>query len=190
MISLDTPSNHSGGERVKRKRLLVLSLVLALVAFSLLFAATASAKMWPRGHPIRWDPPVIREEVSPGEVFTATATFSSTRDLGPVRLRVTPSLRGVLTFTPTQVFTVTANTPYTVNLILTVPSASALCDRDSLNGLLQVRRACQNWLKPEPNDRDCQNWCHREREEWRHRMNCRTFPHPLRLRFPIVRETE
>lgn len=175
MISLDTPNNNTGGERVKRKRLLVLSLVLALVALSLLFAATASAKMWPRGHPIRWDPPVIREEVAPGDVFIATATFSSTRELGPVRLRVTPSLWGVLTFTPTQVFTPTVDTPYTVNITLTVPSASALCDRDSLNGLLQVRRACQNWLNPEPDDQDG-------------RMNCRTFPHPLRLRFPIVTE--
>jgi len=146
---------------MKRKRLLVLSLILALMVFSLLLASAASANGRRRGRPIQWDPPRIREEVSPEQVFTATATFSSTRDLGLVRLRVTPSLRGMLTFTPTETFTLTEGISHTVTITLTVPSEEDLAGRESLNGLLKVRKVRLDRVR-------------------------RAYPRHLRLRFPIA----
>lgn len=148
---------------MKRKRLLVLSLILGLMVFSLLLASAASAKNGRRGRPIQWGPPRIREEVSPEQVFTATATFSSTRDLGLVQLRETPSLRGMLTFTPTGTFTLYKDIAYTVTITLTVPSEGELEGRESLNGLLKVRKV-------------------------RGERICRAYPHHLRLRFPVVTE--
>lgn len=150
---------------MKRKRLLVLSVIVALVAVSLLFASAASAKEGSRGRPIEWDPPTIREEVVPGDTYTATVVLSSTRDLGEVILQVTPSLKGMLTFTPTGTFTLSQGISHTVTITLTVPSEEELGDRGSLNGLLKVRKL------------------------WPERMR-RAYPHHLRLRFPLVRESD
>ena len=146
---------------MKRKRLLVLSLILALMVFSLLLASAASAQNRRRRRPIRWDQPRIGAAVEPNQVFTATATFSSTRDLGLVQLWKTRSLRGMLTFTPTGTFTLTKGISHTVTITLTVPSAGELDGRERLNGLLKVRKV--------------------RRERVR-----RAYPRHLRLRFRIA----
>jgi len=145
---------------MKRKRLLVLSLILGLIVFSLLLASAASAKNGRRGRPIQWDPPRIGQEVTPGHTYTATVVLSSTRQLENVKLQSTPSLRGMLTFTPTGTFTLTKGMTYTVTMTLTVPSEAELDGRGSLNGLLKVRKV------------------------WRERVR-RAYPHHLRLRFPV-----
>lgn len=150
---------------MRRKRLLVLSAVLALVVLSLLLASAAFAKQVRRGRPVQWDPPKIREEVSPGQVFTTTVTLTATRDLGLVRLWVTPSLQGILTFTPSEPFTLNADSPQEVTITLTVPSEEELGDRDRLNGLLKVRKVRREGVR-------------------------RAYPRHLRLRFPVTGETE
>lgn len=150
---------------MKRKRLLVLSLILALMVFSLLLASAASARRRRRGRPIRWDPPRIGEEVAPGDTYTATVVLSSTRELGDVKLRVTPSLRGMLTFTPTGTFSLTNGMTRTVTITLEVPSVGELDGRERLYGLLKVRKV--------------------RRERVR-----RAYPRHLRLRFPVVTEPE
>jgi hypothetical protein len=101
----------------------------------------------------------------PAQVYNYTVTLSSTKELGLVRLWVTPSLRGILTFAPTEEFTLSPGITYTVTITLTVPSEDELDGRGSLNGLLKVRKV------------------------WPERMH-RAYPHHLRLRFPIVRETD
>lgn len=125
----------------------------------------ALAKNGHRGRPVQWDLPLIREEVSPGNEYTYTVTLSSSRDLGSVRLWVTPSLRGILTFSPTEPFTLNAGDTQEVTITLAVPSEEELGDRDRLNGVLKVRKV------------------------WRERGR-RAYPRHLRLRFPVVRETQ
>ena len=146
---------------MKRKRLLVLSLILALMVFSLLLASAASANGQRRRRPIQWDQPRIRHGVVPGETYTATVVLTSTRELENVKLRVTPSLEGMLTFTPTGTFSLTNGMTRTVTITLTVPSVGELKGRESLNGLLKVRKV--------------------RRERVR-----RAYPRHLRLRFPIT----
>lgn len=146
---------------MKRKRLLALSLILALMVFSLLLASVASANGRRRGRPIQWDPPRIREEVAPGDTYTDTAVLTSTRQLENVKLQVTPSLRGMLTFTPTGTFTLTEGVSHTVTITLTVPSEEDLAGRESLNGLLKVRKIRLERVR-------------------------RAYPRHLRLRFPIA----
>ena len=149
---------------MKRKRLLVLSLILALMVFSLLLASAASAQNRRRGRPIQWNQPRIREDVSPDEVLIYTATLTSTRDLGLVQLRVTPSLQGgILTFTPTTFTLAAPELTRTVTITLTVPSVGELKGRERLNGLLKVRKVRLDRVR-----------------------RGRAYPRHLRLRFPIT----
>ena len=117
-----------------------------LIAVFLLYSSPA-----PAGPPIvSWMPPSVVQDVVAGESVTTTASFTATRNLSGVVVRVVPEIAPYVTVSPTAFSSITKGSTYTLNVTLTTP-ADAL--PTSTDGTIQLRSGSdQNntYAKPLP----------------------------------------
>ncbi len=135
---------------MREKRLLIaavgVTLLVLLVLSQVAVAPTAFAN-GPKGHKISWSMNPVKATLAPGGTFSTTVTFTSTVNLNNVTLRLTPSLKGTTTVSPTTFTTITAGVPYTIQLTVTVPMTKP---HSVYHGVLTVReghRALPQTLK-------------------------------------------
>ncbi len=122
------------------------TLLVMLVLSQVLVTPTAFAK-GPKNPKISWSMNPVTATVAPGGSYSATVTFTSTVDLSNVTFRLTPSLKGTTTVSPTTFATITAGVPYTIEITFTAPLSKT---HPVYNGILTVRtghRALPQTLK-------------------------------------------
>jgi hypothetical protein len=127
--------------------------VILMAALALSFvplAPTAYAKGGPPAK-ITWSQNPVTATLPAGTPFTTTATFStlvtftSTATLHNATLRLTPSLRSVVTISPTTFAIISATVPYTVEIDVLLPTNS---QRESYGGTLTVRTGHRAYASP------------------------------------------
>ncbi len=140
---------------MREKRLLLVAvgvtLLVMLVLSQVAITPTALAK-GPKPPPHKpaklvWSINPVTATLTPGGSYSTTVTFTSTADLSNVTLRLTPSLKGTTTISPTTFATITAGVPYTIDISVTVPMTRP---HPVYNGILTVReghRALPQTLK-------------------------------------------
>lgn len=98
--------------------------LLSSVTF-MLFAAQSCNVSEP--HPIiSWTPFELADSVSPLEEKSATVTFRSTTNLSGLSVMVGPELRPYITAAPSQLGSLSAGTPVTLNLRITAGASAPL----------------------------------------------------------------
>lgn len=111
---------------MKHRLLLLIGTLIALAIVTSLVVSVATAapnKGKHLGPPakITWSQKVVTETMAPGETMTVSVTFTSTKDIAAPVLTIRPKRA---TFIQVSDFpsSITANTPYTISLQLTVPA--------------------------------------------------------------------
>jgi hypothetical protein len=97
------------------------------------------------GQGVVWVTKQISTTVAPGASMDATATFTVTRALTNVRVRMTGNSGGAVTVTPTTFACLVPGETYTVQVHLAAPAAG---HRGSYNTSLQLRQGNRNLGKP------------------------------------------
>ncbi len=124
---------------MREKRLLIAAFGVTLLVMLVLSQVAISPTAWAKGAPkpkLSWSTNPVSATVQPGVTVSSTVTFSSTVDLKNVTLRLTPSLKGTTTISPTTFAAITAGTPYTIEVGFTAPAKKY---RPVYNGVLTVR---------------------------------------------------
>ncbi len=132
-----------------------ITLLVVLVLSQVTVSPTALAKGGPGGPPAKigpsakivWSQRPVTATVAPGSSFSTTVTFTSTVDLTNVTLRLTPSLMGTTTVTPSTFTTITAGVPYSVEIDVAIPANTM---RSAYNGTLTVRKGNRAFALPLP----------------------------------------
>ncbi len=123
---------------MRDRRFLMAAIGITLLVVLVLSQMTISPVALAKGKhgKITWSQRPITATVAPGATFSTTVTFTSTVDLTNATLRLTPSLKGTTVVSPTTFATITAGTPYTVEIGVTIPVSTT---RHTYNGVLTVR---------------------------------------------------
>jgi hypothetical protein len=88
------------------------------------------------GAPVVWTPRVVTATLAPGASQDVTATFTVTRALTNVRVRLVPPRGTAVTVTPSTFASLQPGQTYTVHLHLQVPAGA---HRGAYNTVLQLR---------------------------------------------------
>jgi hypothetical protein len=93
----------------------------------------------PQGSPtITWSVSQLTQTMFPGTTSTVTLSFQSDQNLTGIAVDITPSLRGVVSASPVNIASVTANQPYQLAFTLVAPTAFI---KRSFGGTIHVRNA-------------------------------------------------
>ncbi len=133
---------------MRNRRLILAALGITFLAVLILSQVTLSPTALAKGKPkakITWSQNPITSTVAPGASYSTTVTFTSNVDLTNVKLRLTPSLAGTTTISPTTFASITAGTPYSVEIDVTVPMSTT---RGAYNGTLTVRSGNRAFASP------------------------------------------
>jgi hypothetical protein len=124
---------------MREKRLLIaavgVTFLVMLVLSQVAIAPTALAKGGHKKGKISWSTNPVTATVAPGGTFSTTVTFTSTTDLNNVSIRLTPSLKGTTTVSPTTFASITAGTPYSFEIDFAAPANA----HPVYNGILTLR---------------------------------------------------
>ncbi len=135
---------------MRDKRLLIaaigVTLLVMLVLSQVVIAPPAFAKAGKTAK-IAWSSKTVNATLAPSSTFSTTVTFVSTADLENVTLRLTPSLKGTTTISPTTFATITAGVPYSVEISVTIPEKKW---RPANNGVLTLRTGSKAYAMPLP----------------------------------------
>jgi hypothetical protein len=71
---------------------------------------------------ILWTPSSVMATIAAGGTYSATVNFTSNMDLTNVTFWASPSISSVLTISPINFATITANTLYSITLSVTIPA--------------------------------------------------------------------
>ncbi|MGE5138808.1 MAG: hypothetical protein ACM3JD_05040 [Rudaea sp.] len=124
---------------MRDKKLVLAAIAVTLLAMLVLSqmavtpSALAKGKVPPK---VKWDHHPITGTVTRGVSTTTTVSFTTNVDLTNVTLRLTPSLKGAVTISPTTFASITAGTSYSVDITVDVPANSK---RMQYNGVLTLR---------------------------------------------------
>lgn len=124
---------------MQQKRIMAIALgATVLVLAMILVLSTTQVSLAKKGGKgkITWSQNPVTATVAAGDTFSTTVSFTSTRDLNNVKLRVTPSLKATTVLSPTDIATVTAGIPYTVEVQFTAPTGGG---RRQFNGNVHLR---------------------------------------------------
>ncbi len=135
---------------MREKRLLIAALSITIFVVLVLsqVAVTPSALATSgKSAKISWSQRPVTATLPAGGTFSTTVVFSSTLDLNNVRLRLTPSLKSVVSIPPTTFISITAGTPYSVEIDVALPTNS---HRMSYGGTLTVRTGNRAYARPLP----------------------------------------
>lgn len=113
-----------------KNELSVLGMGVLISIVVLVFAQPAPAKP-----PITWEPSAINETVIAGESLAVPVTFTTSRDIQHVELRVVPELAEVVSVEPTEIAG-SAGSTHSLTLILTADSEML---PTTLEGTIQLR---------------------------------------------------
>jgi hypothetical protein len=132
--------NITGGSRALR-----LALIPALVACSALVsggAASAAAKS-----PVSWSPASVSLTVAAGRSTTSSAAFTSSKALSNVTVAASSGISGSVTPAPGSAASVTAGTPVTVSLSVSIPRSTV---PGTYIGAIKVSAQGKNIARPLP----------------------------------------
>ncbi len=135
---------------MREKRLLIGAVAftaLVLLMLSQLTVAPAALATGKVPAKVSWSQSPVTATLAAGSTYSTTVVFTSTVDLSNVTLRLTPSLKSVVTISPTTFVSITAGTPYTVSISVTLPAHGK---RASYGGTLTVRAGNRAIAKPLP----------------------------------------
>ncbi len=133
---------------MRDRRLFLAAVGITLLVVLVLSQVTVSPAALAKGGPpakVKWSQHPITATVAPGASYSTTVTFTSTRDLSNVALRLTPSLKGTTVVSPTTFATITAGIPYTVEIYVTMPVSPT---QNAYNGVLTVRKGHKTFANP------------------------------------------
>ncbi|MCJ7589691.1 MAG: hypothetical protein MUQ00_17630 [Candidatus Aminicenantes bacterium] len=97
---------------------------IVLVGAALLSAPLLAADDKPKKGPAKvvWDQPFAKAAIAPGGTAALNAVFTANKDLTEVGFAVSPSIKNVLTVTPTGLPSVAAGTPVPITLTVLIPA--------------------------------------------------------------------
>jgi len=133
---------------MRDKRLLLAAIgitVLVMLTLSLVAVTPTAFAKGGHGNKISWFQNPVTATLAPGGTFSTTVTFTSTLNLTNATLRLTPSLKGTTTVSPTTFATITAGTPYTFEIGVAIPLDT---HRGHFNGVLTVRTGHRAYSPP------------------------------------------
>ncbi len=133
---------------MREKRLLMVAIGVIALAVLMLSQVTVAPSALASGKipaKVSWSQHPVTATLAAGSTYSTTVVFTSTVDLNNVTLRLTPSLKNVVTITPTTFVSITAGTPYTVEIDVAMP---ANAHRSSYGGTLTVRTGNRAIAKP------------------------------------------
>lgn len=125
----------------------IAGLILIGLALAILIATpVASAKgKSSRRFKVHWNPPRVVATVAPGEVLTATATFSTTTTITNASFRFSDSLSDTVTVEPSAFALLEPGTDYQVTLQFTAPTEGK---RRRYHGVMMVVDEVRAYAKP------------------------------------------
>ncbi len=124
---------------MRDRRLFLIAIGITLLATLILSQVAVAPSVLAKGGPpakVTWSQRSVTATVAPGGSFSTTVTFTSTKDLSNVTLRLTPSVKKTIVISPTTFATITAGVPYTVEISFTAPPK---VKRGAYNAVLTVR---------------------------------------------------
>ncbi len=135
---------------MREKRLLFVAVAFTfLVVLALSQAAVAPPAMAQTGMgtpaKIRWSTRPVSATIAPGGTFSTTVTFTSTKTLTNVNVRLTPSLKGAVTVSPTAFAVITAGEPISLEITAAIPADTM---REAFNGVLTLRNRTRVYANP------------------------------------------
>jgi len=130
---------------MQQKRLMVLAAGLSIMILTVfLVLGTTQVTLAKKGGnkgKVTWSQNPVTGTIAAGDAFTATVTFTSTKDLSNVVLKTTPSLKATTVITPNTFAAITAGTAYTVDVVFTAPGSGG---RVQYNGNVHLRTGHKN----------------------------------------------
>jgi hypothetical protein len=107
---------------MNRKRIAIGCIVL--VGAALLSAPLLAADDKPKKGPAKvvWDKPFAKAAIAPGGTAALNAVFTANKNLTEVGFAVSPSIKNVLTVTPTGLPSVAEGTPVPITLTVLIPA--------------------------------------------------------------------
>lgn len=133
---------------MRDRRLLFAAIGVTLLVMLVLSQVAVSPAVFAKGGPpakVKWSQHPVTATIPAGGTFSTTVSFTSTKNLSNVTLRLTPSLRGTTTVTPTTFATITAGVPYTIEIDVAIPVSTT---RHAFNGVLTVREGHRALANP------------------------------------------
>ncbi len=124
---------------MRDKKLLLAAIAVTLLAMLVLSQMAVTPSAFAKGKPppkVKWSHTPITATVARGISTTTTVSFTTNADLSNAKLRLTPSLKGAVTISPTTFASITAGTSYSVDITIDVPANSR---RMQYNGVLTLR---------------------------------------------------
>jgi uncharacterized membrane protein len=135
---------------MREKRLLIVAVGVLVLTVLFLSQVSVAPTVFAKGGmapKISWAPSLVTATLAAGSTYSTTVVFSSTVDLNNVTLRLTRSFKGAASVTPSAFASITAGTPYTVEIDFTAPTNAR---RTSYGGVLTVRNNKRAYASPLP----------------------------------------
>ncbi len=137
---------------MREKRLLLVAVAFTfLVALVLSQVPIASPAMAQNGNgnpaKIKWSTRPVSATIAPGGTFSTTVVFSSTKTLTNVWVRLTPSMKGTTTVSPTTFAVINAGEPISLDISVAIPADTM---QEAFNGTLTLRKGSKAFAKPLP----------------------------------------
>jgi hypothetical protein len=120
---------------------------LTIVALALLLPAGPGLAAHPGNPAVAWTPSSLTVTLDPGDNTSTSASFSSSKPLSSVKAKAVPGIGGLVTPSPASFASVSAGSPRTVNLAVSVPADTA---PGIYTGAIQISASGKNQPKPLP----------------------------------------